>query len=200
MPPRLTVKPWRPSRHRTLRLKLNHLFPFCKMEDHVKHSPPPSSSSSSSGSSSAKKTRKRRKRFRGLLLILRRPKWGSSELDKVGELPEFSRLSEKVYPSPVTPAYVKSMARCAARRAGRLEEADDDADDYVGDACKNFERYLVEMIVEGGRLEDLNDVEELLCCWQNLRCPVYVDLVCRFYAEVCEDMLSASHNNEGLSR
>ncbi|CAN6463219.1 unnamed protein product [Victoria cruziana] len=170
--PHLKLKPWRLSHHRTLRLKLNHLFPFYKMEDNVEHSP-----DCSSALSSGKKTDKWRKRFPDLLLILRCPKLESSKIDNTGELPKFSRLSEKVYPSPMTPAYMESMATRRGGNGGGLEEVDDDNDE---NACQDFERYVMEMIVDGRRIEDLNDVEELLCCWQDLKCPVYMDLVCRF--------------------
>lgn len=63
----------------------------------------------------------------------------------------------------------------------------------VEDACRSFENYLVEMIIEEGKVRDLMDVEELLYCWRNLKCPVFVDLVCRFYGELCKDLFS-SHN------
>ncbi|XP_057953288.1 EPIDERMAL PATTERNING FACTOR-like protein 3 isoform X2 [Malania oleifera] len=32
------------------------------------------------------------------------------------------------------------------------------------------------MIVEEGKVRDLADVEELLYCWKNLKCPVFIDL------------------------
>ncbi|KAG4989186.1 hypothetical protein JHK82_031517 [Glycine max] len=43
----------------------------------------------------------------------------------------------------------------------------------VEDACKKFENYLVEMVVEEGKMRDLLYVEELLHCWKNLKCPVF---------------------------
>lgn len=58
----------------------------------------------------------------------------------------------------------------------------------VEDACRSFENYLVEMIVEEGKVRDLMDVEELLYCWKNLNCPVFIDLVSRFYGELCKDL------------
>ncbi|KAA0033492.1 transcription repressor OFP17 [Cucumis melo var. makuwa] len=61
----------------------------------------------------------------------------------------------------------------------------------VEDACKSFENYLVEMIIEEGKVRDLMDVEELLYCWRNLKCPVFVDLVSRFYGELCKDLFSS---------
>ncbi|GLT34828.1 hypothetical protein SLA2020_093210 [Shorea laevis] len=64
------------------------------------------------------------------------------------------------------------------------------------DACRSFENYLVEMIVEEGNVSDLMDVEELLYCWKNLRCPVFIDLVSRFYGELCRDLFSTNDEVE----
>ncbi|KAB2616674.1 transcription repressor OFP17-like [Pyrus ussuriensis x Pyrus communis] len=86
------------------------------------------------------------------------------------------------YPSPVTPAYLKAM-RGRAATSGH---------DEVQDACRSFENYLVEMIIEEGQVWDLMDVEELLYCWKNLKCPVFVDLVGRFYGELCKDLFSTT--------
>lgn len=58
----------------------------------------------------------------------------------------------------------------------------------VEEACRRFEKYLVEMIVEEGKTIDLMDVEELLRCWKNLKSPVFIDLVSRFYGELCKDL------------
>ncbi|KAK8581195.1 hypothetical protein V6N13_144235 [Hibiscus sabdariffa] len=62
----------------------------------------------------------------------------------------------------------------------------------VEDACRSFENYLVEMIVEEGEVSDLMDVEELLYCWKNLTSPVFIDLVSRFYRELCTDLFSGN--------
>ncbi|TQD97036.1 hypothetical protein C1H46_017348 [Malus baccata] len=86
------------------------------------------------------------------------------------------------YPSPVTPAYLKAM-RGRAATSGH---------DEVQDACRSFEIYLVEMIIEEGQVGDLMDVEELLYCWKNLKCPVFIDLVGRFYGELCKDLFSTT--------
>lgn len=64
-------------------------------------------------------------------------------------------------------------------------------------ACRSFENYLVEMIVEEGRVRDLMDVEELLFCWKNLKCPVFVDLVSRFYGELCKDLFATPASGPG---
>ncbi|KAM0999050.1 hypothetical protein ACFX13_005954 [Malus domestica] len=85
------------------------------------------------------------------------------------------------YSSPVTPAYLKAMSGGRAAASGH---------DEVQDACRSFENYLVEMIIEEGKVGDLMDVEELLYCWKNLKCPVFIDLVGRFYGELCKDLFS----------
>ncbi|CAN1786390.1 Transcription repressor OFP17 [Linum perenne] len=54
-------------------------------------------------------------------------------------------------------------------------------DRAVEHSCRSFGNYLLEMIVEEGKMNDLTDVEEILFCWKNLKSPVFVDLVCRFY-------------------
>ncbi|KAK7305517.1 hypothetical protein VNO77_43423 [Canavalia gladiata] len=68
----------------------------------------------------------------------------------------------------------------------------------VEDKCKIFENYLVEMIVEEGKMQDLMDVEELLYCWKNIKCPVFSDLVCGFYVQICNDLFSSA-TEEGSS-
>ena len=87
-----------------------------------------------------------------------------------------------LFPSPLTPAYLKA-AKGGKREASGLE--------VVEDSCRSFENYLAEMIVEEGKLKDLADVEEVLYCWKNLKCPVFIDLVSRFYGELCKDLFSA---------
>ena len=89
------------------------------------------------------------------------------------------------FPSPMTPAYVRMSG---AREREILVQED------VEDACRSFENYLVEMIVDEGIVRDLTDVEELLHCWKNLTCPVFRDLVCRFYGELCKDLFSSSED------
>uniref|UniRef100_A0ACD6ANI1 Uncharacterized protein n=1 Tax=Avena sativa TaxID=4498 RepID=A0ACD6ANI1_AVESA len=63
-------------------------------------------------------------------------------------------------------------------------------DGDVEDACRGFERQLMEMLVEEAKVGDLMDVEELLGCWENLRSPVFVRLVGRFYGDLCVDLFS----------
>ncbi|KAK1425439.1 hypothetical protein QVD17_20791 [Tagetes erecta] len=110
------------------------------------------------------------------------------DMDRVMELKSFSDagyVHKAPCPSPPTPAYIK-MARAA------MVEEDDDAKE----ACGKFENYLVKMIAEEGKMKDLVDVEELLYCWKNLKSPVFMNLVCRFYGELCKDLFSSNVDND----
>lgn len=80
---------------------------------------------------------------------------------------------------------VQRMSECCGNDVVEVEEA-----------CRMFEKHLVEMIVEDGRTKDLMDVEELLRCWKKLKCPVFFDLVCRFYGELCKDLFSSQNIHE----
>ncbi|GJN33424.1 hypothetical protein PR202_gb22022 [Eleusine coracana subsp. coracana] len=75
---------------------------------------------------------------------------------------------------------------------------DDEVEDVEG-ACRSFEKHLMEMLVEERKVMDLTDVEELLCCWEKLRSPVFVQLVGRFYGELCMDLFSGSDDDDDLS-
>lgn len=110
-------------------------------------------------------------------------------MDRVTELKSFSDAGnhKAPHPSPITPVYI--------RLSGATRKEVSDQED-VEDACRSFENYLIEMIVEEGKMRDLVDVEELLYCWKNLRCPVFTELVCRFYRELCKDLFSNSSENE----
>jgi hypothetical protein len=56
----------------------------------------------------------------------------------------------------------------------------------VEEACRSFEKHLKEMLVEErNKVMDPTDVEDLLCCWDKLRSPVFAQLVGRFYGELC---------------
>ncbi|XP_047938367.1 transcription repressor OFP17 [Salvia hispanica] len=116
-------------------------------------------------------------RRRRMMTVFRSPR-DEREMDRVTELTSFSDAAphqRAPFPSPLTPAYVKLSG---------------EEDDRVEEACRSFEKYLVEMIVEEGKVRDLGDVEELLYCWKELRSPVFIDLVCRFYRELCTDLFS----------
>lgn len=98
-------------------------------------------------------------------------------------------------PSPETPAYVKVVARL---RSGRSAAGDEEEDrERKEEACRSFESRLMEMLVEEGKARDLQDVEELLRCWERLKSPVFLDLVCRFYGELCNDMFPAAGDADG---
>ncbi|RWR81212.1 transcription repressor OFP17 [Cinnamomum micranthum f. kanehirae] len=105
------------------------------------------------------------------LLPFFRSSMKSEESDVVGELRSVPEAAQEraLFPSPITPAYVR-----AGEGVGRREVAS--RKDVIEDSCRSFENYLVEMIVEEGKMKDLTDVEELLCCWKNLKCPVFHDL------------------------
>ncbi|KAK9022630.1 hypothetical protein V6N11_002877 [Hibiscus sabdariffa] len=87
-----------------------------------------------------------------------------------------------LFSSPLTPATCIN----GSRRRGSSD---------VEDACRSFEKYLVDMIVEEGKVGDLMGVEELLYCWNNLTCPVFLDLVSRFYGELCTDLFTGNDHN-----
>ncbi|KAL6896603.1 hypothetical protein ACP4OV_007175 [Aristida adscensionis] len=99
-----------------------------------------------------------------------------------------ARLGEASSPAPVTTVAktVGSIRAVAAREraaaGGGVYE--------VEEACRCFERHLMEMLMEERKVMDLTDVEELLCCWEKLRCPAFVQLVGRFYGELCVDLFS----------
>ncbi|KQK14643.2 hypothetical protein BRADI_1g17760v3 [Brachypodium distachyon] len=63
-------------------------------------------------------------------------------------------------------------------------------DGGVEEACRGFERQLMEMLVEEGKVGDLTDVEELLGCWEKLSSPDFVTVVGRFYGDLCVDLFS----------
>ncbi|PHU16246.1 Transcription repressor OFP17 [Capsicum chinense] len=117
----------------------------------------------------------------------------SREKDQVMELKSFSDAGhiKAPVPSPITPAY--------ARLSGATKKEVVIFQDDVEDACRSFENYLAEMIVEEGKIRDLMDVEELLHCWKNLKSPVFIDLVCTFYGELCKDLFSNSYKDDNMS-
>ena len=113
----------------------------------------------------------------------------SRKMDKLAELRSFSAAEHDrlLFPSPLTPAYMT---------VGGSSKRGSSGYDDVEDACRSFENYLVEMIVEEGKVSDLMDVEELLYCWKNLTSPVFIDLVSRFYGELCTDLFSAYDDDD----
>ncbi|RWR81214.1 transcription repressor OFP17 [Cinnamomum micranthum f. kanehirae] len=147
----------------------------------------------------SQKTRPKKRIHR--LLPFFRSSMKSEESDVVGELRSVPEAAQEQAlfpcplppprhpPPPITPAYVR-----AGEGVGRREVAS--RNDVIEDSCRSFENYLVEMIVEEGKMKDLTDVEELLYCWKNLKCPVFHDLVCRFYGDLCRDLFSGDKDEE----
>ncbi|KAF7053989.1 hypothetical protein CFC21_061766 [Triticum aestivum] len=88
-----------------------------------------------------------------------------------------------------TPAYVKMVARLRSRTTTRIGEDKEEA-------CQSFESCLMGILTEEGKARDLQDVEELLQCWERLKSPVFVDLVCRFYGDLCKDLFSSAAGGE----
>ncbi|KAK2630713.1 hypothetical protein QOZ80_7BG0612930 [Eleusine coracana subsp. coracana] len=106
-----------------------------------------------------------------------------------------------------TPPSLKTKTTPEAVKAGSIrvqavrehaKVVDDEVEDVEG-ACRSFEKHLMEMLVEERKVMDLTDVEELLCCWEKLRSPVFVQLVGRFYGELCMDLFSGSDDDDDLS-
>lgn len=102
-----------------------------------------------------------------------------------GETPLHAPVS-----SPETPAYMKVVARLRSGRSA-ASSGDGEEDEKKEEACRSFESCLMEMLVEEGKARDLQDVEELLRSWERLKSPVFVELVCRFYGELCNDLFPA---------
>ncbi|KAJ4970822.1 hypothetical protein NE237_003921 [Protea cynaroides] len=131
-----------------------------------------------------KKTHIRKRISEALRPVLRPSAMQLEEMDQLEELRSLTEAPERdrrLFPSPNTPAYVRVSV-------GRKKEVM--AENDVEDACRSFENYLVEMIVDEGRVRELMDVEELLHCLKNLKCPVFTDMVSRFYGEVCKGLFS----------
>nr|CAD1841858.1 unnamed protein product [Ananas comosus var. bracteatus] len=60
--------------------------------------------------------------------------------------------------------------------------------------------YIKMVYVGGGEeVRDLMDVEELLDCWDSLKCPEFIELVCRFYGELCKDLFSSDLPSEAAA-
>jgi hypothetical protein len=84
-----------------------------------------------------------------------------------------------------------SIGAAARGAAAAARHGSGVGDGVVEAACGRFERHLMEMVVGERKVADLTDVEELLCCWEELRCPAFVQLVGRFYGELCMDLFAA---------
>lgn len=101
----------------------------------------------------------------------------TSSTAKVEPITRLSRL-------PITSPY-KNMAA----QMKKVEERTTKEDTHeVLSACRSFEKYLMEMLVEERKVRDLLDVEELMYCMDKLQSPAFVELVCTFYGELCMDL------------
>lgn len=87
--------------------------------------------------------------------------------------------------TPLTPPYVKMATKLKGVEVKKTKE-----DFEVQKACKNFEKYITEMLLEERKVRDLLDVEELLYCMDQLQSPAFIELVCTFYGELCMDLFS----------
>ncbi|KAL1202058.1 Transcription repressor OFP17 [Cardamine amara subsp. amara] len=86
------------------------------------------------------------------------------------------------------------LAMTQRNRNARTGQRDMLKEDAVEEACRNFENYLIHMIVEDGKIDDLVNMEELLFYWKNLNSPIFIDLVIRFYGELCTDLFPRDHD------
>lgn len=102
--------------------------------------------------------------------------------------PPLTSSYTKVEPTrttPLTPPYVKMATKLKGVEVKKTKE-----DFEVQKACKNFEKYITEMLLEERKVRDLLDVEELLYCMDQLQSPAFIELVCTFYGELCLDLFS----------
>ncbi|KAK8584828.1 hypothetical protein V6N13_138774 [Hibiscus sabdariffa] len=111
-----------------------------------------------------------------------------AELGSISEAAGCHRDGLPLLFSPAASASASASASYMKVGGGSRKRGSSD----VEDACRSFENYLVEMIVEEGEVSDLMDVEELLYSWKNLTSPVFIDLVSRFYRELCTDLFSGN--------
>ncbi|TVU37232.1 hypothetical protein EJB05_10535, partial [Eragrostis curvula] len=95
-------------------------------------------------------------------------------------------------------AKARSIRVQAVREHAKVVDDEREVND-VEAACRSFERHLMEMLVDERKVMDLMDVEELLVCWDKLRSPVFVQLVGRFYGELCMDLFSSDGSDADVS-
>ncbi|KAL9140868.1 hypothetical protein ABFS82_14G065300 [Erythranthe guttata] len=140
-------------------------------------------------------------RFPKILSVLHSLRRNRDQTDRVSELKSFSDAPyhREPYPSPITPAYIRLGVGPTSRK--EAPDNEEEEEDDVAGACRSFEKHLIEMVVEEGKMGDLVDVEELLYYWKNLKSPVFADLVGRFYGELCQDLFfNASENYDETPR
>ncbi|XP_062181180.1 uncharacterized protein LOC133885474 [Phragmites australis] len=112
-----------------------------------------------------------------------------------GAIPEAAATETLVHAPVPSPAYVKVVARLRSGRSAASGDGEAEEEEKK-EACRSFESCLMEMLVEEGKARDLQDVEELLRCWERLKSPVFVELVCRFYGELCNDLFLAAEGDD----
>jgi len=123
---------------------------------------------------------------------------GASSATASRVLPLQARLGgEGEAPRAPPPQLLLTTAAAAVDEARAIVRHGDVGGD-VEAACRSFERHLMEMLVEERKVMDLTDVEELLCCWEKLRCPAFVRLVGRFYGELCMDLFSSAQEADDV--
>jgi hypothetical protein len=100
--------------------------------------------------------------------------------------PHLTSSYTKVDPTPpFASSYIKMATHLKDIRDKETEE-----DFEVQKACRSFEKYILEMLLEERKVRDLLDVEELIYCVDNLKSPAFIGLVCTFYGELCMDLFS----------
>ncbi|KAF8104036.1 hypothetical protein N665_0181s0057 [Sinapis alba] len=67
-------------------------------------------------------------------------------------------------------------------------------EDDVKEACRRFEDYMIHVIVEEGKFEDVMDMEEVIYHWNHLNNPIFIELVTRFYGELCTDLFPSDND------
>nr|VDD14201.1 unnamed protein product [Brassica rapa] len=105
------------------------------------------------------------------------------DFSKFTHSPLTPAAAKKLFTSPITTPVSASWTKKS------LNSRDTFEDNAVEDACRSFENYLTHL-TEEGKMDDLMDIEELLFCWNNLKSPVFIELVSRFYGELCRDLFS----------
>ncbi|KAJ0260030.1 Transcription repressor OFP17 [Hirschfeldia incana] len=106
------------------------------------------------------------------------------DFSKLTNSPLTPAAAKKLFTSPITTPVSSSWTKNSLRSRETFE------DSAVEDACKSFENYLTHLIAEEGTMDEVMDIEELLLCWKNLKSPVFIELVSRFYGELCRDLFS----------
>ncbi|CAH8391670.1 unnamed protein product [Eruca vesicaria subsp. sativa] len=66
--------------------------------------------------------------------------------------------------------------------------------DDVKEACRRFEDYMIHVFVEEGKFDDVMDMEEVLYHWNHLNNPIFIELVTRFYGELCTDLFPSNND------